>query len=142
MIYVLCGIPGSGKTTKAIQLAEENNAKLYSYDVIKHNSKLVYFEDISDIIYQNIRDDLLNGYNVIYDAPHTRLKHRNGVLKSISDISCKKILIVMDTALKECLNRNSSRDGALCLPEPIIYNFYNNFEPPTLDEGWDEIVYI
>lgn len=142
MIYILCGVPASGKTTKGTQLSKKNGAKLYSYDVVRRESKLKSFDDICKVIYQKIHNDLMNGLNVVYDAPHTKLKHRKDILEAISDISCKKVLIVMNTPIEECIRRNACRDNSVCLPEPIIYDFYNTFEYPTLDEGWDEIIYI
>ena len=139
MIYILCGIPSSGKTTIATQLAQEQNAKLYSYDVIKRDSKLTSFDDICALIYQRIINDLSNGFNVVYDAPHTKIKHRVGILEHLAGVCCTKVLIVMKTPLDECLIRNSHRQGNEYIPEPIIHDFYNSFEPPNLDEGWDEI---
>ena len=140
MIYVLCGIPGSGKTTKAIQLAEENNAKLYSYDVVRYNSKLSSFKDICALIYKSINDDLSKGLNVVYDAPNHRLQYRKDILNDISDISCKKICVVLPTPLEECLKRNANREARL--PEFVLYDIYDKFEIPTLDEGWDDIWYF
>lgn len=41
-LYVLCGLPGSGKTTFSQKLKEKYNAKLYCYDefIKKYNSSL------------------------------------------------------------------------------------------------------
>ena len=138
-LYVLCGIPGSGKSTMSMQIAKEQNAKLYSYDVIKRDSKLTSFNDICTLIYQQIITDLSNGFNVVYDAPHTKIKHRASILEHLANVYCTKVLIMMKTPLAECIRRNSHRQGYEYVPEHIIYDFYNSFEPPDLDEGWDEI---
>ena len=138
-LYVLCGIPGSGKSTMSMQIAKEQNAKLYSYDAIKRDSKLTSFDDICAFIYQRIITDLSNGFNVVYDAPHTKIKHRVAILEHLADVYCTKVLITMKTPLDECLRRNSHRQGHEYIPEHIIHDFYNSFEPPDLGEGWDEI---
>ena len=138
-LYILCGVPGSGKSTMSMQIAKEQNAKLYSYDEIKRDSKLTSFDDICELIYQRIITDLSNGFNVVYDAPHTKIKHRVDTLEHLAGVYCTKVLIVMKTPLDECLRRNSRRQGHEYIPEPIIHDFYNSFEPPNLDEGWDEI---
>lgn len=139
MFYILCGIPGSGKTTIATQLAQEQDAKLYSYDVIRHDSKLSSFEDMCKLIYQSMSTDLFNGYDVIYDAPNHKLSYRQDILSAISDIPCKKICVVLLTPFEECLKRNANRKARL--PDFVLYDLYNKFELPTLDEGWDEIWY-
>lgn len=139
MFYVLCGIPASGKTTLATSLAKEINAKLYSYDVIKRNSKIGSFEDICTLIYQRINTDLSNGFNVVYDAPNEKLKYRKDILNMTSNIVCKKILVVMATPLEQCLERNRTRKNRL--PDFIIQQSKQMFELPTLAEGWDDIEY-
>lgn len=141
-LYVLCGIPGSGKTTEATRIALEKQARLYSYDTVIRNSHLKYFSDICMFVYQNIHNDLRDGHNIVYDAPNTKVSYRKDLLESICKIPCKKILIVMNTSLNECIDRNAHRDKNTRLPEGIVYNFYSSFEPPTLCEGWDEIIYI
>lgn len=139
-VYVLCGIPGSGKTTMAKKLVQEQDAKLYSYDVVKHDSKLSSFEYICTLIYQNINTDLANENNVVYDAPNHRLKYRQDILNAISNIPCKKICVVLLTPFEECLKRNANREARL--PDFVLHDLYNKFELPTLDEGWDDIWYF
>lgn len=138
-LHVFCGIPASGKTTMATQFAKEQNAKLYSYDVMRRNSKLVSFEDICKLVYHQINVDLSNGYDVIYDAPNHKLSYRQDVLSAISNISCKKICVVLLTPFEECLKRNANREARL--PEFVLHDMYNKFEFPTLEEGWDDIWY-
>lgn len=139
-LYVLCGIPGSGKTTISTQLAQEQEAKLYSYDVIRRDSKLGSFNDICTLIYQYINTDLFDGFDVVYDAPNHKLKYRKDILNTISDVSCKKICVVLLTPFEECLKRNANREARL--PEFLLHDMYNKFEFPTLEEGWDDIWYF
>lgn len=140
MLYIFCGIPASGKTTMATQLAKEQDAKLYSYDVIRRDLKLSSFDDICSLIYQRIKTDLSNGLNVVYDAPNHRLKYRQNVINTISNIPCKKICVVLLTPFEECLKRNANREARL--PDFVLYDLYNKFELPTLNEGWDDIWYF
>lgn len=137
-IYVLCGIPGSGKSTLAKKIAKEYNAKLYIFDELPgaHNPQTT--KQVHQQMWSSIFEDLSNGYDVICDDLHTTVEWRNNILSTISNIKCKKILVVMNTPLEECLKRNVNR--LACLPDFVLYDLYNKYESPTLNEGWDEII--
>ena len=137
MIYVLCGIPGSGKTTIANQLAEQHGYKVHSYDELCS-------EDISDIEtkkkwFDNIRTDLLSGRNVICDCRCLESGCRKWILQQFADISCEKVLLFKVVPLEICLERNALREGKAKLSEEHIRRCLMSLEPPTKDEGWDKI---
>ena len=140
MLCVLCGCCGSGKTTLSRQLAEQYNAKLYCFDNLPNSHHPKYAESVRNKMWQDIAVDLNEGKKIIVDDLHTRLRWRKGLLSYVSDISCQKNLIVMNTPLEECLKRNANRQYKL--PEFVVENTFKNYEPPTLDEGWDEIIVI
>jgi len=141
-LYTLCGLPASGKTTLSTQLAKEHNAKLYHYDEFKKGSKPQYTKETHQRLYKQIAQDLLQGYDVVLDDLHLALEWRQDLLTALQDISCKKILIVMTTPLEECVCRNSQRQGQARLPDFVIYHLNQRYQPPSLDEGWDDIQYI
>ena len=131
MITVLCGIPASGKTTISKKIAEKQNTIRFSFDEIgclQHN------ELIPCVI-----EALQSGKNVVVDSVYTRASWRKDILEAIKNIDCQRILIYMDTPLEECIRRNSQRPNQL--PDFMVRDIYNSIEPPTLDEGWDEILY-
>lgn len=130
-LITLCGAPASGKTTLSKKLAEAYNLIRYSFD----ERNCIYYEDLI----QPVLESLNKGHHVIIDALHNRKSLRKQLLESIIDINCKKILIYMDTPLGDCIRRNAERPNPL--PAFIVEDIYNSFEPPTLDEGWDEIYY-
>lgn len=139
-LYVLCGIPASGKTTKSHELAKKYDAILYCLDELSKNSILTKHSLIRSNMHKDIANDLLHGHNVVCDDLNTKLSMRLSILTAVSKINCKKVLIVMDTPLKDCLTRNANRQNMVI--ENIFFNIYNSFEPPSYKEGWDEIVYI
>ena len=49
----------------------------------------------------------------------------------------KKVCIWLDISPEECERRENRNRGAY-----MIWNCFNAFEPPTLEEGWDEIIRI
>ncbi len=132
-LIILCGIPGSGKSTISKKISKKYNAIRLSFDEM---NCFKYCQIIKPAL-----EKLKKGNNVIIDALFDRKKYRNELLISIKDIKCKKTLIFMNTPLEECIRRNEQREGDSKLPIFIIEDIYNSFEPPTLDEGWDEIIY-
>lgn len=130
-LYVVCGPAGSGKTTFSKKISEEQNAICLSFD------KMCLFQHRELI--PHVVKELQNNQNVVVDALFTRFSQRKLILETTKDIDCKRILIYMDTLLEECLRRNAQRPNPL--PDFMVRDIYNSIEPPTLDEGWDEILY-
>ncbi len=140
MILILCGIPGSGKTTLSKQLAKQHQAKLHCFDSLPHAHHPKYADTVRSQMWSDIAKDLRDGYSVVVDDLHTKLKWRQRLLSAVANIDCKKILVVMSTPLDECLHRNANRE--MRLPAFIVENIHSSYEPPTRDEGWDEIITI
>lgn len=130
-LIIFCGSPASGKTTLSKQITEEQNAIRLSFDemhLFQHKELIPY-----------IVETLQNNQNVVADAVFSRLSHRKLILDATKSINCRRILIYMNTPLEECVRRNAQRPNPL--PEFMVRDIYHTFEPPTLDEGWDEILY-
>lgn len=130
-IYVMCGTPGSGKTTLSKQLAEEKKLVRFSYDEM-------HCFDLRGLM-KPVVGALLGGKNAIVDNVNNRIKGREMLLNYVKDIPCKKILVFMNTPLDECKKRNANRQNRL--PDYFIEGIHNALQIPTLDEGWDEILY-
>lgn len=142
MIVVFCGLPASGKTTQSQQLAEQYNAKLYCFDEYKIKARKLSGMTSHERMYFDIKNDVLAGHDVILDDLHLALEWRQDLLSALQDIPCKKILIVMTTPLEECVRRNSQRQGQSRLPDFVIYHLDQRYQPPSLEEGWDDIQYV
>lgn len=140
-IYVLCGIPASGKSTLSQSLSEQLNLKLYCYDEYKKETKPTDNEKAHQRIFNEIKKDLLSGQDVILDDLHLVLEWRTALLSSLKDIECKKMLIVVQTPIEVCIERDKTRKSHT-LGEGVIRHLNNRYCPPSLDEGWDEIIVI
>lgn len=136
--YVLSGIPGSGKTTLAHQLAEQYNATVHSYDDIPN----AWGNRDIDGSFQkkwldNIKADLKDGKSVVCDSTALTSSNRKILLNEISMLNCEKILIVKAVPMEICVQRNKGRFREV--PEPQIELSARLLEPPSNDEGWDRI---
>lgn len=141
VLYVLCGLPGSGKTTYSKQLAAKTNAKHYSFDEYSGSNNPRLSKQAKQQMFQDVYNALSGGCNVILDDLHTRLQWRLNVLSFVNNISCKKVLIVITTQEEECLKRNQQRERGV-LPDFVIKELKQKYEVPSLDEGWDEIIHV
>lgn len=132
MIFIFSGPPGSGKTTLSKKISEEQNAIRLSFD------EMHCFQH-KELIQPTLKA-LQEGKNVVLDSVFYRISQRKLILDATKDLNCKRILIYMTTPLEECICRNAQRPNPL--PEFMIRDMYKSIEPPTLEEGWDDIWYF
>ena len=136
--FVLCGIPGSGKTTLAKQLAEQFDANVHSIDDIPGlwgvpDTEGKNFRTWMD----NIRADLRTGKSVVCDSLAVNAESRMWIIKELSGFDCEKILYVKAVPLDVCLRRNRDRERKL--PDEQIRIVARCLEAPTAEECWDKI---
>lgn len=131
-IYVMCGVPGSGKTTFSRKFAEEKGLERFSFDEMRCFRLAEYIRPALEA--------MRKGKNVILDTTNLRINVRKKVLQEVADIPCRKVVVYMDTSLEQCLYRNAHRETRL--EDFVVESSYRSLQKPTLDEGWDEIIYV
>lgn len=145
VLYVMIGIPGSGKTTIAknsvgcvhISRDEIRFSLLSESDNYFKKENQVYKTFI-----KQINDNLAAGKNVIADATHINQKSRNKLFHNLHIDRSKTIVIAIyvNTPLDICLERNDTRKGGRTfVPPHEIHNMYIRREPPTYNEPFDYI---
>lgn len=139
---MLCGLPGSGKTTFCNRYKDDKDYLIVSSDLIRES-----FGDINDqsknnevfqIVHHRIKEGLKKGFNVIQDSTNLSRKRRIAFLKELGDIQCKKICVLLGTPFEFCLAQNFARERQV--PEEVMCRMYKNFQMPCTYEGWDEII--
>lgn len=141
-LFYMVGLPASGKSTKAEELAKEYNANIHSSDAMRSElSGDINNQDINTLVFntlhKRIKEDLRNGINCIYDATNISYKRRIAFLQELNKIPCEKICILMATPYEICLKNNVNRDRIV--PESVIKKMYCHFNIPYLYEGWNDI---
>lgn len=142
IFIMLVGLPASGKSTYAQELAKGYNSTLFSSDALRaelwgdesiqgDNTKL--FTEL----HRRIKDCLREGHSTIYDATNINYKQRMAFLAELKNIPCFKRCIVMATPYEECLKRNAQRERKV--PVHVIERMYRQFDIPWYHEGWDDI---
>lgn len=136
---MLVGLPGSGKSTLIKRYKEY---KVHSSDNIREElTGDVNRQDINNLVFKalhsRVKEDLLNGQSVIYDATNLNRKRRKAFLQELNNITCWKYCLLIATPFEVCLERNSQRDRRV--PYDVIERMYKNFDIPWYNEGWDNI---
>lgn len=76
-IHVMCGLPGSGKTTLSQELTKEYDAVLYCYDEMP---KAYRVNETHKMLFYKILKDLKSNKTVIYDDLNITKKEREKLL--------------------------------------------------------------
>lgn len=143
MLYVMCGCPGSGKTTwcktnmaKAVYVGTDDiRAELFGTTEPGNRSQE---KRVFDTYYSRICQALIAGKDVVADATHTTVRSRKAVLDCLPQ-GQKAIAVVMKTSLKDALYRNRNRERFV--PERAIRRMFFRMqeERPKKEEGFSEI---
>jgi len=143
-LYVLVGLPASGKTTYAnnnldavILSSDEYREKMYGdINDQMHNS------EVFDALYKDMIRLLRDSKNVCVDATNISRKSRSRIINLIRDshIYCDIECVLFATSIGTILYRNSIRDRVV--PIGVINKMLCSFELPFLGEGFDNLTII
>lgn len=142
VLILLCGIPGSGKTTWAKNYISKNpdfvhlssdaiRAELYGDENIQGSPVEVF-----TLMQKKAVESLNAGHNVVYDATSMTRKDRAGIISmcpKFTHIQCNIIWAPIET----CIERDTTRERTV--GKEVIDRMLKRFQMPYYDEGIDEI---
>ena len=150
-LIILCGLPGSGKSSYAEDLIKEETIFLGA-EVVLHSSDAIRGELFGDpgsqennalvfeTMHKRVKEDLRAGKTVIYDATNITRKARKGAINlahpTRDTIECH--IVWADP--HECIRRDGLRDRKVG-PE-VINKMLRRWQSPWKDEGFDKIRFI
>ena len=143
-LYIMIGIPSSGKSHVVRKLAEESGAKVYSSDQMRLILNMNAADDNENIdlfeyMYECIRKDLKNGQDIILDSTNTYRKYRMPFIQSL-DEDVEVIGVIMMRKLENCLATNARRKSRI--DDEVIIEQYENYDLPLKEEGFDSFIII
>lgn len=147
-LYILVGIPCSGKSYYAEKIFEPKNIKIVSTDEIRieifgtRKFDINRNNEIFEIAFSRIKEELISGRDVVFDATNTNKKYRRTVIKLGKSCNSRIVAVVMNTPLSVCLRRNRERPEESKLPEGKLYYFNKANLNLDYSEGFDEIIYV
>ncbi len=157
-LYIICGIPGSGKTTlvKNLPLSMMENEKLNIVESDEGRKAILLEYGFSETHQNNISDELLSpekkrkiedrvweeieatvkqilqsNEDIVIDATNTEQWILKDWFKFCKDGGHKSKVIIMSTPLDVCIERNNARE--IPIPKEVMERMYNDY---MMSVGW------
>lgn len=145
-LYMTKGLPGSGKTTWALErLANENNGwgTRVNKDELRTMMHLGRFAKANERIVLAARDAIVvaaltRGQHVIVDDTNLDPRHEETLRSIARDVGATlEVVDFTDVPIDICLERNSRRQDKDPVPENIILNMYRRHIAKTKEHIYD-----
>lgn len=142
-LIMLCGIPGSGKSTFAKKVVETTTDTVWvsrdkiRFSLVAENEPYFSKEDevinqFHAVISEALNEDLI----VIADATHLNEKSRVALLEGLSVMPDSIDAVWFDVGTEQALERNNNRAGTRSfVPREVIRRMANQFRKPKFKEG-------
>lgn len=150
--YMLIGVPGSGKSTWiAKQPFDWTNTVIASTDnyvekIARERGK-TYSEVFDEVMPDAVRnmaevvtDAVQSGHNIVWDQTSTTRASRAKKFRMLRGY--KVIAVVFPTPPRDELQRRLSGRVGKNIPSVVLGNMIKNWEEPTEDEGFDQIIHV
>ena len=142
-LYIMCGIPGSGKSTWIKKQLEQKPGVWCSRDKVRFSiitDQDAYFSKEDEVFNKwvgEIQAALNNpeGPDDVYaDATHVNEVSRNKILNrlNVTNVNLKAVNFIIP--LEVCQSRNLERSGRSVVPAAVIEDMYRTFIPATAEE--------
>lgn len=147
-LYVLVGVPGSGKSTWVKNQKWAKDCTYISTDVYvearARSTGKTYsevFDEIMPIAVNMMVDDVYDAEavsaDIIWDQTSTTVATRAKKIRMLPDYY--KIAVVFKTPDPDELARRLATRPGKVIPQDVLDRMIGGFEEPTLEEGFDEI---
>ena len=144
-LYLMCGVPGSGKSTFLKNKIKKDTSTIISRDAIRFSivkPEEDYFsheDEVLEIFWKQINEALTAGKNVFVDQTSLTPKARKWLLQHVKGYDHAN-LIWIDEDIQTCLERNEKQRGTRSyVPRSVIRRMSKQFIEPSLDEGFYRI---
>ena len=144
-LYLMMGVPGSGKTTFLKNRVTKETSIIISRDTIRFSllkEGEEYFsheKEVVKIFWEKINNALAEGKDVFVDQTSLTPRSRKYLLEHINGYTYAN-LIWINEPLTTCLERNElRRDTKAYVPRDTIKRMFDQLIEPSLDEGFNKI---
>ena len=147
-LFLLCGCPGSGKSTWAKNRVAKYGGKIISRDMIRFDllnrrggNYFDYEDEVIDLFIRGIKANLGSPHScdIYVDATHLTKRSRNQIIQKLNLEDVYTIAVWFDVPVAICKHRNKLREGRAVVPDKTIEDMYNRARKPSIyefDEVW------
>jgi predicted kinase len=152
-LYLICGLPCSGKTTFASQLAKEQGAIVFSLDKLVRSlfpeedtfeTHRKYVQRVQDVFFPIVSDLLCHGCSIVMDFPaHTKTERdqlRQLAIRAKVKIQLYYLQAELETITRRIQQRNTAlKDGEYQISDWLLSMIIEKLEPPNVSENAIEV---
>ena len=144
-LYLLCGIPGSGKTTWVLRNIKQNGGIHVSRDAVRFSmisDEDEYFSKEDEVFYawiskiQEALEDKEGPDDIYVDATHISQNSRNKTLDRLDLRNATIIPVYLNTSLEKTIEQNELRSGRSYVPKSVVRRMSSQMTPPTMNEKY------
>ncbi|HYY21214.1 MAG TPA: AAA family ATPase [Thermoleophilaceae bacterium] len=128
---VFCGIQASGKTTFYVQRCLHTHVRI-SLDVLRTRRRERLLLEAC----------LEAGQPFVVDNTNATRGERERYVAPAREAEFRTVACLFDAHPREAIARNQGRPPEQRIPVPGIYGAYKRLEPPSVEEGFDELLRV
>lgn len=144
-LILMCGVPGSGKTTFCKNHLTENDVHIsrdeVRFSLLKDGEAYFAHEDeVYKEFWRRINEALASGKNVFADQTNLTPRARKYLLDNVTGYD-EADCLWFKCSVQFCLNNNEKRKGIsrTYVPRNVIRRMSEQFVSPTHDEGFAHV---
>ncbi len=151
-LWILCGLPYSGKTYLSREVLKNTSAVYVSIDEIFKKAGFDWdlnnlpnekqWEEIFNASYQKSQDALSRGLNVLYDSTNHTKESRDKLREIAGEVGANAAVIYIDVPVDVIMERwekNFHDKSRSVVSKELVTMTIDAFEPPEPDEN---VIYI
>lgn len=138
ILYILCGLPYSGKTLLSKEIEKTTDIKRVSFDEMFESFKIsrpgVTYDEGRIEIEKEISRILKNGDSVVYDSTNKNAEHRDKLQKLASNVGADSVIVYLKTSPEEIQKRRKESlvdKTHHVLTEDFVREAIKKLEEPT-----------
>ena len=129
---ILIGLPAAGKSTFYRERFAGTHDHI-SKDLLRNNRKPDRRQE------QLLQESLAGGRSLVIDNTHASVATRAPLIRAARAYGARVIGYYFPTEAGAALRRNRAREGRERVPDVAIFAVRKRLQPPTRDEGFDEL---